>query len=81
MFVYWFGHYDTKIKRTRVRKIEKELLKQAVAKKPDAYLHELAEPFGRAPQAVFYMLESLNITVKKRPLPIVKSQKKNAASI
>jgi len=52
-----------------------------VAEKADAYLYELAEPFGCTPQAVFYMLESLNITVKKRPLPIVKSQKKKALSI
>jgi len=75
------GHYDTKIKRERSRKIDKELLKQAVAEKPDAYLHELAQPFGCTPQAVFYMLENLNITHKKRPLPILKSPKKNAVSI
>jgi len=75
------GYYETKPKRERLRKIDKEKLKQAVAEKPDAYLHELAQQFSCTSQAVFYMLRKLNITLKKRPLPILKSQKKNAASI
>jgi len=59
------NHYQTKIKRQRSRKIDKELLKQAVADKPDAYLYELAKLFGCTVQAVFYMLRKLNITYKK----------------
>ena len=60
------GYYETKLKRERSRKIDKEKLRQAVADKPDAYLHELAAQFGCTPQAVFYMLIKLNITLKKR---------------
>jgi transposase len=70
------GYYEVKRgKQERNRKIDKEKLKQAVANKPDAYLYELAELFDCTPQAVFYMLENLNITLKKRPLPIMKNQK------
>jgi transposase len=59
------GYYTTKIKRERSGKIDKEQLKKAVAEKPDAYLYELAQPFGCTPQAVFLMLRKLKITVKK----------------
>src|SRR5215469_1496352 len=69
------GYYETIIIRERNRKIDKEKLKQAVKENPDAYLHELAKLFGCTPQAVFYMLAKLKITLKKRPLVIRKSQK------
>jgi transposase len=59
------GYYATKIKRERPGKIDKEQLKKAVEEKPDAYLYELAEPFGCTPQAVFLMLGKLKITLKK----------------
>jgi transposase len=73
------GYYEVKRdKQERDRKIDKEKLKQAVADKPDAYLYELAELFDCTPQAIFYMLEKLDITLKKRPLPIMKNQKQNA---
>jgi hypothetical protein len=36
-----------------------------VANKPDAYLYGLSQIFGCTPQAVFYMLEKLKITLKK----------------
>ena len=75
------GHYDAKPKRTRSRKIDRELLRKAVEEKPDAYLYELAKPFGCTPQAVFYMLEKLDITHKKRPLYIPKDPRKSAANI
>jgi transposase len=52
-------------KKERSRKIDREQLKQAIQKKPDAYLHELAQPFGCSPQAVFHMLLKMNITLKK----------------
>jgi len=60
------GYYETKPKRERSRKIDKEKLKQAVADTPDAYLYELAALFDCTPQAVFYMLIKLDITLKKR---------------
>jgi hypothetical protein len=59
------GYYGIKIKRERSRKIDREKLKQAVAENPGAYLHELAQPFGCTPQAVFSMLAKLEITLKK----------------
>ena len=59
-------YYETNQKRERSRKIDKEKLRQAVADTPDAYLHELAALFNCTPQAVFYMLIKLNITLKKR---------------
>jgi len=75
------GYYETKPKRERSRKIDKERLKQAVAQKPDAYLYELAQQFDCTPQAVFLMLRKLNITNKKRPLPISRSQMSDAGSL
>ena len=75
------GYYESKVKQERTGKIDKEKLKQAVAQAPDAYLYELAEPFGCTPQAVFLMLRNLKITYKKRPLPTVKNQKKNAVNM
>jgi transposase len=70
------GYYEIeKGIQERKRKIDREELKNAVADKPDAYLYELAELFECSPQAIFYMLKKLNITLKKRPLPIVKNLK------
>ena len=73
------GYYETeKGIQERRRKIDRDRLKDAVVNKPDAFLHELAELFDCSPQAIFYMLQKLNITLKKRPLPIVKNLKQNA---
>jgi transposase len=66
------GYFDSKIKRERKRKIDKEILKQAVEEKPDAFLKEYAERFNCTPVAVFYALEKLKITRKKSVLPIMK---------
>ena len=60
------GYYEIeKGIQERRRKIDREKLKQAVADKPDAFLYELAELFNCSPQAVFYMLQKLGITLKK----------------
>jgi transposase len=75
------GYFDKKFIRQRNRKIDREKLRQAVKENPDAYLHELAQQFDCTPQAVFYMLLRLGITLKKRPLPTVKNLKKNALSL
>jgi transposase len=71
------GYFEKKFVRQRKRKIDREKLKQAVKEKPDAYLSELAQQFDCTPQAVFYMLLKMKITVKKRPLPTVKNLKRN----
>jgi transposase len=75
------GYNGIKVFRERSRKIDKEKLKIAVEKKPDAYLYELAQQFSCTPQAVFLMLEKLTITRKKSPSVIMKSQKKNVRNI
>ena len=75
------GYYRTKAKQERKRKIDKEALKQAVAEKPDAYLKELAEPFNCTATAVFYALEKINMTRKKRPLPVTKNRKGGGPSM
>jgi len=72
------GYDGTKVFRERSRKINKEKLKKAIEENPDMYLYELAQLFDCTPQAVFLMLEKLNITRKKSPSPIMKSQKKSA---
>jgi transposase len=59
------GHYNTKIKRERKRKIDKDELKREIAEKPDTYLRELAEKYGCTESAVFYALKKLSITRKK----------------
>ena len=71
------GHYKVKKKVERKRLIDKEQLQLAIKEKPDSYLHELAELFDCTPQAIFYALKKLKITLKKRPLPIPKNPKKN----
>ena len=71
------GYYETKIIRERKRKIGKDELKQAVAKKPDACLHELADKFNCTESAVFYALKRLKITRKKNVLPITKNPQRN----
>ena len=75
------GYYEIKIKRERLRKIDREKLKRTVAENPGAYLYELAQPFGCTPQAVFSMLEKLKITLKKRLLPITKNPKRTVPNI
>ena len=75
------GYYETKIIRERKRKIDKDELKQEVAKKVDAYLHELADKFRCTESAVFYALKRLKITRKKSVLPITKNPRRNVQNI
>lgn len=66
----WEKEYDAgfpeKLKRTCEKKIDKETLKRAVEERPDSELWELAEPFNCTPQAVFYALRRMGITLKKK---------------
>jgi transposase len=75
------GYYDTKSKVERSGKIDKQALKKAVEEKPDAYLRELAEPFGVSPQSVFRCLKNMGITYKKRHLPTQRNLKLTGLSI
>ena len=65
----WEKEYDAgypeKPKRTCEKKINKEALRRAVEERPDSELWELAEPFNCTPQAVFYALKRMGITLKK----------------
>lgn len=72
--------FPTKEKRSYEKKIRKEELKKAIEEKPDSYLRELARPFGCTAQAVQKALGAMEITLKKRPLPTQKNQKKNGRS-
>ena len=62
------GSLEPQYRETRSRKIDKEALQRAVEEKPDAYLSELAKPFGCTGQAVFYALKKLDITVEKNSM-------------
>lgn len=59
------GSLEAKYPKTRNRKIDLQKLKEAVERKPDAYLSELAKMFDCTEQAIFYALKRLKITVKK----------------
>jgi hypothetical protein len=59
------GYYETPVKRERGRKIDKAVLRQAAADRPDAFLKEYAGQFGCTAAAVFRALEKLGITRKK----------------
>ena len=75
------GYTGKKVFRERKRKIDKDILRQAIADKPDMFLHELAEMFSCTVQAVFYALEKLKITRKKNTLPTTRNQKKNVRNL
>ncbi len=59
----------------RRRKIDLEKLRQAVERKPDAYLYELAAQFDCTEQAVFYALKKIDMTLKKSNIPMRKSRR------
>ena len=63
--------------QVRRRKIDREKLRLAVQKNPDAYLEDLAKPFHCSVPAVFYALKKMGITLKKRRSLTLKNPKKN----
>lgn len=48
-------------------KVDTDKLKTYVEQNPDAYLHEIAKVFDCGTSTIFYALQSLDITYKKRP--------------
>jgi transposase len=75
------GYYDLERGiQERRRKIDRDELRQAVQNTPDMFLYEFAKLFDCTPQAIFYMLRKMNITIKKRPIHTVKNQKPNERS-
>ena len=75
------GYYETTIIRERRRKTDKDELKRAAARKPDACLRELADRFSRTESAVFHALKRLAVTRKKSALPVTKNPGRNARHI
>ncbi|MDD3470926.1 MAG: IS630 transposase-related protein [Thermoguttaceae bacterium] len=64
---------------SRQRKINKEALRKAVEKKPDAYLSELTSLFQCSIPAVFYALKKMGIALKKKTFAYAeKSEEKRA---
>jgi len=59
------GSLEPQYKERRESKIDMKKLAEALERKPDATLAELAQPFGVTEQAVHYALERLKITIKK----------------
>jgi transposase len=68
---------EKKIQIRKPRKINLEELKKVVEERPDLYLPELAKMFECSTTAVQKRLDNLNITLKKRRLPIPKNPKKS----
>ena len=68
------GGLKPQYRETRSSKIDMEKLKQALERKPDAYLSELAALFGCSDQAIFYALKRLKVTVKKNSIHTTKSR-------
>jgi len=60
------GSLEPKYRKTRRGKIDLQKLQQAIERKPDAYLSELAKEFNCTDQAIHYALKRLKITLKKR---------------
>ena len=57
------------------RKIDYGQLKEYIKAYPDQFLFEIAHHFSVTPQAIFYALQKLRITRKKRPRFIKKETK------
>ena len=60
------GSLKPQYRETRKRKIDKQKLAQALERKPDATLPELAKQFNCTKQAIDAALKKLKITRKKR---------------
>jgi len=60
------GSLQPQYRETRQRKIDPEKLKQALERKPDATLPELAKQFDCTKQSIDAALKRLKITRKKR---------------
>ena len=60
------GSLEPQYKETRESKINMAKLSEAVERKPDATLGELARQFNCTEQAIFYALKRLKLTIKKK---------------
>jgi transposase len=68
------GGLKPQYRETRSSKIDMKELEEALERKPDAYLSELASLFGCTEQAIHYALKRMKITVKKNNIHTRKNQ-------
>jgi transposase len=68
------GSLKPQYRKTRKRKIDLKKLEQALERKPDAYLSELAKPFDCSESAIHYALKKIKVTVKKNSTHTPKNQ-------
>ena len=68
------GSLKPEYRETRKRKIDLNELEQALERKPDATLSELARLFNCTKQAIDAALKRLKITLKKKLLPTLKDE-------
>jgi transposase len=60
------GNLERKPLNRKFRKLDPEKLKKWVEEHPDAYLWEIAEKFEASQSGVYYALQRIGITVKKK---------------
>jgi transposase len=69
------GGLKPQYRETRSSKIDMKKLEQALERKPDAHLSELAAIFDCTGQAIFYALKRMKVTVKKNSIHTPKNQR------
>lgn len=70
-----YGNLEKKPLNRKFKKIDPEMLKEYVEKHPDAYLKEMAKEFNCCTAAIYFVLQKLKITLKKRSKFIKKEMK------
>lgn len=60
------GHLLPSKRKCTHKKIDDDLLREHLKMHPDHFLSEIAEVFSLTPQAIFYALKRLKITLKKK---------------
>lgn len=70
------GHVEPLRRKYAYKKIDDQKLIEYVETHPDHFLSEIAKHFDLTLQAIFYALQRLNITRKKRPRSTRKEMKK-----
>ena len=70
------GNIEPSSKKAYKKKIDDQTLIRYVQQNPDHFLSEIATHFNTTLQAIFYALQRLKITRKKRPRFIRKETKK-----
>lgn len=75
------NNLSPKARQKGAYKIDEDLLKDFIAKNPDAYLREIAKEFKTTISAIFYACNRSKITLKKRRRTTRKEMKKRDGSL